>query len=68
MYHHCLICVQGRSKDVMKKLFQDIGVDLPNDIFNITWDNAYRCDGVDDKVSVEVFRQALQELAERMMD
>ncbi|XP_060852337.1 uncharacterized protein LOC132930466 [Rhopalosiphum padi] len=58
----------GRSKDVMKKLFQDIGVDLPNDIFNITWDNAYRCDGVDDKVSVEVFRQALQELAERMMD
>ncbi|KAL4107697.1 hypothetical protein QTP88_017997 [Uroleucon formosanum] len=58
----------GRSKDVMKKLFQDLGVILPNDIFNIIWDNAYRCDGVDDKVSVEVFRQTLQELADRMFD
>lgn len=52
----------------MKKLFQDLGVILPNDIFNIIWDNAYRCDGVDDKVSVEVFRQTLQELADRMFD
>ncbi|KAE9532011.1 hypothetical protein AGLY_010213 [Aphis glycines] len=58
----------GRSKDVMKKLFQDIGVNLPNEIFNITWDNAYACDGIDDKVSIEVFRQALQELANRMID
>ncbi|XP_060875006.1 uncharacterized protein LOC132948519 [Metopolophium dirhodum] len=58
----------GRSKHVMKKLFQDLGVILPNDIFNIIWDNAYQCDGVDDKVSVEVFRQALQELANRMLD
>ncbi|XP_025200215.1 uncharacterized protein LOC112598094 [Melanaphis sacchari] len=58
----------GRTKDVMKKLFQDIGVKLPDDIFNITWDNAYQCDGIDDKVSVEVFRQALQELANRMID
>jgi len=52
----------------MKKLFQDLGVILPNDIFNIIWDNAYQCDGVDDKVSVEVFRQALQELANKMID
>lgn len=52
----------------MKKLFQDIGVNLPNDIFNIAWDNAYQCDGIDDKVSIEVFRQALQELANRMID
>ncbi|KAL5235882.1 hypothetical protein ACI65C_003292 [Semiaphis heraclei] len=58
----------GRSKDVMKKLFQDMGVILPNDIFNIIWENAYQCDGIDEKVSVEVFRQALQELADRMID
>jgi len=48
----------------MKKLFQDLGVILPNDIFNIIWDNAYQCDGIDDKVSVEVFRRALQELSD----
>lgn len=52
----------------MKKLFQDMGVILPNDIFNIIWENAYQCDGIDEKVSVEVFRQALQELADRMID
>jgi len=52
----------------MKKLFQDIGVVLPNDIFNIIWENAYQCDGIDDKVSVEVFRQALQELADKLID
>lgn len=52
----------------MKKLFQDIGVNLPNDTFNIVWDNAYACDGIDEKVSIEVFRQALQELANRMID
>lgn len=49
----------------MKKLFHDIGVDLPSEIFELIWDNAYRCDGADDKVSIEVFRQALQQLAER---
>jgi len=52
----------------MKKLFQDLGVILPNEIFNNIWDNAYRCDGVDDKVNVEVFRQTLQEVADRMFD
>jgi len=52
----------------MNKLFQDIGVILPNDIFNIIWENAYQCDGIDEKVSVEDFRQALQELADKMIN
>lgn len=52
----------------MEKLFHDVGVNLPNDIFNVVWDNAYQCDGVDDKVSIEVFRRTLQELADRMID
>ncbi|VVC40503.1 EF-hand domain pair [Cinara cedri] len=58
---------EGRSKLVMEKLFRDVGVNLPSKIFDVVWDNAYRCDGVDDKVSIEVFRQALQELAESKM-
>lgn len=51
----------------MEKLFKDIGVTLPNDIFNIIWNNAYQCDGFDDQVSVEAFKRALQELAHKMI-
>lgn len=59
---------QGRDKDTIDKLFRDVGVSLPSDIFNVIWDNAYRCGGYEDKVSVEVFRQALQDYANRLTE
>lgn len=45
----------------MEKLFRDMGVNLPCDIFNTVWDEACQRDGTDDKASVEMFRQTLEE-------
>lgn len=52
----------------MKKLFQNVGLNLPTDTFNIIWDNAYRLDGFDNNVSIEVFKKALQEHAKTTVD
>jgi len=46
----------------MKKLFYDVGMNLSDDVFNVIWDIAYQREGFDGKVSVETFRQVLQEL------
>lgn len=45
----------------MEKLFKNVGVSLPNDIFNTIWNNAYQCDSFDDLVSIETFMQTLRE-------
>lgn len=53
--------LKGRSKSAMRNLFGDAGANLSNDAFDVVWDKAHRREGVDDKVSVEVFRQTLRE-------
>lgn len=52
----------------MEKLFRDIGVKLPKEIFNVTWEIAHQRNGIDNKVSIEDFRRTLQEMTSGMID
>ncbi|XP_050424735.1 uncharacterized protein LOC126835905 [Adelges cooleyi] len=58
----------GRDKTTIKDILESIGVVLPDEIFNKVWNYAYQCDGNNDQVSVEVFRQILQKIAHETID
>ncbi|XP_050524277.1 uncharacterized protein LOC126895960 [Daktulosphaira vitifoliae] len=58
----------GRDKNTMKIIFKNIDVHLPDELFDKIWDYAYDCDGYNEKVSLETFRQILEKIAVEMID
>jgi hypothetical protein len=52
--------LQARSKEEIRSIFANIGVDLPDDLFNNVWENAKAALPSGD-VSVETFRNVLDQ-------